>query len=108
MTTKKKQQSKDNPLVGLCFHSIKEDGKTIEWQGYVKSHVGGPKDLYLLQLCEWLTGAESSQELIPSEKMAGWRFYNSAEEMNDHYERYSSRKRAEGGAAPKKPYTRPA
>ena len=83
------------PLVGLFFHSIKDDGKTIEWQGRVKGHVGGPKDLYLLQLYEWVVGGESNQELVPSKKMAGWHFYDSAEEMNNHYAQYSkNRERA--------------
>jgi len=89
----KKSVQKTGSLVGLFFHSIKENGKTIEWQGRVKAHVGGPKDLYLLQLHEWLTGSETHQELVPSEKMAGWRFYDSAEEMANNYKEYDARQR---------------
>lgn len=92
MATKKKPQAAEpSRLVGRYFHSLKSDGKTIEWQGQVKGHVGGPKDLYLLQLYDWVVGAEGSQELVPSEKMAGWRFYDSAQEMNHYYEGYAAR-----------------
>jgi hypothetical protein len=54
----------------------------------VKAHIGGPKDLYLLQLFEWFMGSESSQELVPSEQMAGWQFYDSAEEMRQEHKRW--------------------
>jgi hypothetical protein len=84
-----------SPLVGLFFHSLKDDGKTIELQGHVKGHVGGPKDLYLLQLFEWITGGETHQELVPSEKMAGWRFYDSNEEMDNNYKEYDLKRQRE-------------
>lgn len=96
MSNQKKSPSRASsasPLVGKFFHSLKADGQTIEWQGVVKAHVGGPTDLYLLQLFEWVTGGETHQELVPSEKMAGWRFYDSAEEMNHYYEEYNQRQR---------------
>lgn len=97
MATKKKAKTATkSPLVGLFFHSLKEDGKTIEWQGVVKGHVGGPKDLYLLQLYEWITGGEGIQELVPSERMAGWRFYDSHEEMNNNYKDYDQSLRRQG------------
>jgi hypothetical protein len=83
-----------NPLVGKYFHSIEADGKTIKWQGLVKAHVGGPADLYLLQTFEWIMGGDSTQELVPSEKMAGWRFYDSSEEMKEYYEHYRQNQEA--------------
>lgn len=89
-----------NPFVGKYFHSTESDGHTIRWQGYVKEHVGGPKDLYRVWLYPWFIGQEHCKgpiwprpeatnfaggELIPSEDTVGWRFYNSQEEMNRYY-----------------------
>jgi hypothetical protein len=93
---------------------MESDGQTIRWQGYIMEHTGGPKDLYLLVLYEWRIGQEDRQgpiwpipeelspellkranlvELVPSESMAGWRFYDSQEEMNSYYRDYTKRKR---------------
>src|ERR1700729_1869922 len=101
--------------VGRWFHSTESDGKTIRWQGYVWKHVGGPKDLYLLALYEWFVGQEDVQwplqptpgeprpenvkrsenlmrELVSSENMRGWRFYDSQEEMQAYYREYCTRR----------------
>jgi hypothetical protein len=79
-------------LVGRFFHSVKPDGETINWQGLVEGHVGGPKDLYLVQLYEWVMGGESDQVLVSSEQMIGWRFYDSAEDMAAYYQQYAATK----------------
>jgi hypothetical protein len=74
-----------DPLVGKYFHSVKEDRKTIEWQGEITARVG---DSYLLQLFEWVAGYESNQSLVPIADLNYWKFYDSAEEMNNHYHIY--------------------
>ena len=84
MATKK---AKD-PLVGKYFHSVKEDRTTIEWQGEITARIG---DNYLLQLFEWIMGGESNQTIIPAADMVYWRIYDSAEEMNYHYDNYRRR-----------------
>jgi|HubBroStandDraft_1064217.scaffolds.fasta_scaffold04838_6 hypothetical protein len=80
-----------DPLIGKYFHSVKEDRKTIEWQGEITARIG---DNYLLQLFEWFMGSESNQVLAPVADLSHWRFYDSAEEMNYHYENYCRRRDA--------------
>ena len=94
MATKKVK----DPLVGKYFHSVKEDRETIVWQGEITARIG---DNYLLQLFEWFMGAESNQILFPAAEMAFWKIYDSAEEMNYHYDNYRRRVEAKEAAAAK-------
>jgi len=90
-----RKKAKD-PLVGKYFHSVKEDRETIQWQGEITARIG---DNYLLQLFEWIMGAESNQVLFPAAEMTHWLIYDSAEEMNEHYKRYRHRQEAKEAAA---------
>jgi hypothetical protein len=92
MATKK---AKD-PLVGKYFHSVKEDRETIQWQGVITARIG---ENYLLQLFEWFLGGESNQLLFPAAEMTHWLIYDSAEEMNYHYDNYRRRRDAEDATA---------
>jgi hypothetical protein len=85
-----RKKAKD-PLVGKYFHSVKEDRETIQWQGQITHRVG---ENYLLQLFEWLTGCDSNQLLFPAAEMTHWSIYDSAEEMNYHYDNYCRRREA--------------
>ena len=50
-----------NDLKGHFFHSYNKDG-LVEWQGKV---IGNPEPgIYLVQLYEWLVGAESCRKLV--------------------------------------------
>jgi len=70
-------------LAGKFFHSFKE--KQVEWQGYVISE---PREgFFLVQLFEWAMGEPSCQKLVRIDDMLGWDFYDTAEEINDTYER---------------------
>jgi hypothetical protein len=92
MATKKVK----DPLVEKYFHSVLEDRETIHWQGEIVARIG---DNYLLQLFEWFMGQESNQTLVPAANMTYWRFYDSAQEMNHHYDNYRRRTDAKDAAA---------
>lgn len=75
-------------LKGKFFHSF-EDGR-VAWQGCV---LGSPAPgHYLVQLFSWLSGGPTNQQIIPFEKMTGWYFYDSAEDMNYSWEHGSARR----------------
>ena len=76
------------PPAGQWFHSF-NDLNEIEWQGQVLSSVGG--DMFLVQLYEWFVGSPSVKKLVSSSQMAGWSFYDAAEDMRKRYEEYSAR-----------------
>ena len=82
-----KQRRTKDPLIGRFFHSFTKDRK-VSWQGQVVARVPD-KDLYLVQLFEWLFGEPSAKELVPVEGMLGWSFYDSAEEWREAGERRS-------------------
>jgi len=69
-------------LIGKWFHSLEEqsDGcRLVQWQGRV---LGRPSyGLCLIQLYDWVIGAESTQKLVKIEDMVGWSFYDSGEDM---------------------------
>jgi hypothetical protein len=71
-----------NILKGHFFHSYNKDG-LVEWQGKV---IGNPEPgIYLVQLYEWLVGAESCRKLVNIQDMIPWSFYETSEEMNNSY-----------------------
>lgn len=75
-----------DPLVGLCFHAIREhdDGcRTADKQGIVTGVVG---ERYLVQWFDWGLGNLLWQELVNIREMEGWRFYDSDEQLRDAYE----------------------
>lgn len=68
-------------LIGSYFHGNAARG----WQGAV---VAEPRPgIYLVELFSWLGGNSSCQHLIPIETMVEeqWRFYDTAEWMNNEY-----------------------
>lgn len=70
-------------LEGKFFHSFKDN--EIKWQGYIISQP--VEGYFLLQLFEWVLGEPSVQKLVHVAMMTGWDFYDSADEMNDAFER---------------------
>lgn len=84
----KKTKKVQDPLVGKYFHELNAN-QEIGWQGLITARVD---DLYLAQLFDWIIGAESVQKLVAAADMRGWGFYDSADEMNYHYEIYSRRR----------------
>ncbi len=77
----------DRSLEGKFFHTFKNG--EIEWQGYVVAQQGD--GYFLVQLLEWVLGEPSTQKVVHIGAMADWEFYNSAEEMNEAYERRTGR-----------------
>lgn len=69
-------------LVGMYFHSDEDR----QWQGRVKGTLGGPQNLILVQLYEWLTGSPSVTKLVPADEMYEWTFYDDPEEWRNDYE----------------------
>jgi hypothetical protein len=79
-------------LTGKFFHSVGLDRKTIEWQGTFLG-LASP-GLYRVQLFEWIAGQPSEQRLVPATDMRYWLIYESAEAMNNYYEKYLERLQA--------------
>lgn len=77
----------DRSMEGKFFHTVKNG--ELEWQGYVVAQQGD--GYFLVQLFEWVMGEPSTQKVVHLGAMADWEFYNSAEEMNDAYERRTGR-----------------
>jgi hypothetical protein len=69
-------------LVGSFFHSDRKR----HWQGCVVAEpVAG---VFLVELFSWVGPAESTyQRLVPIEEMTEWRFYDTAEWMEEAFER---------------------
>jgi hypothetical protein len=72
-----------NSLIGKHFHSFQGDGH-LKWQGQVVGSITG--EVYLVQLFEWVTGAESNLRLVKLEEMLSWDFYQTREDMKQTYE----------------------
>ena len=72
-----------NDLKGHFFHSYNKDD-LVEWQGKV---ISSPEPgIYLVQLYEWIVGAESCRKLVNIQDMIQWKFYETAEEMTNSYD----------------------
>ncbi len=78
----------DKSLEGKFFHSFHPDGEIL-WQGYVIAEQAD--GYYLVHLFEWMLGEPSVQKVVHLGEMADWELYDSAEEMNDAYERRTGR-----------------
>lgn len=63
----------ENILEGLFFVGD-------NWQGRIEGKVD--KNLYVVQLYEWLLGAPSCVKLVPIDQMLNWDFYHTVEEWN--------------------------
>ena len=90
---KRDPQPPDHPLVGLWFHSLKDDLQTIEWQGHVRAVDG---DVVIVQLYEWIGGFPSRIEKVSKAQLYSDRFwlYPTSEHMVIAYERqYAGRAR---------------
>lgn len=76
-------------LVGRWFHSYRDDDtpearrsyrpEKLHWQGRVVEEV--TPAVFLVQTYSWFDGMPHSQKVVPVEAMAGWTFYDTAEEM---------------------------
>ena len=84
-----KPPDETDPLKGLFFHSLKDDGLTIEWQGKILAQVN--KDYYLVQLFEWFVGEPSACKLVSFAFMLNWNFYPDNKSMRQAYTAYSQR-----------------
>ena len=89
------EETKDNWLVGKCFHSLL-NGK-VHWQGTILS--SPEPGWYLVMLFEWFTGSPNVCRLVRFEDMQDWLFYVDDEMMNFSYEHGVAR---EGGPYNKK------
>lgn len=77
-------------LVGRWFHSwrpahdddsehvTKRGGKVLEWQGQVVDRDTG---IYIVQTYSWWDGNPHSEQIVTTEDMRPWTFYDSALEM---------------------------
>lgn len=77
-------ESSKSALVGKLFHSF-EDGKLC-LQGRVVSQES--EGLFLVEIYDWNDGCLYDSRLVQVSDMAGWRFYNTAEDMELHSKRY--------------------
>ena len=73
-----------DPLVGLYFHVLSEDGSARN-QGKVIAAVA-PGSVYLVLYFEWRGGPASSTELLWVEDMRRCRFYQDGEEMREAFD----------------------
>jgi hypothetical protein len=95
-----------HPLVGKAFLSYKpdsEDGKpSVEWQGEILAVVPSNNpvvgDLALIQLQEWMVGADNDCLLLPitaftTEPGEGrsFKLFHTVEARNDYYETWRHR-----------------
>lgn len=97
--TKNMSKPTQQSLVGHYFHSMVPNPNgnpklpIVEWQGLV---VARPEpEWYLLQLFSWVMGEELERRIVHISDMKGWRFYESAEEMRNHYEELRHRSTVE-------------
>jgi hypothetical protein len=63
------------------FHSF-HDGK-INLQGQIISELND--NYFLIQLFEWVLGAESTKRIVHIDVMVDWNIYDTDKEMNDYY-----------------------
>lgn len=75
---------KTHPLINKFFHSFHADG-TLNWQGHIEESCGD--GFFLVQLFEWISGSPSNMKLVHIQSMDEWNLYNSAEEMNEEFNR---------------------
>ena len=73
-----------DPLVGLYFHALREDGSARN-QGKVIAAVA-PGSVYLVLYFERRGGSASSTELLWVEDMRRCRFYQDDEEMREAFD----------------------
>lgn len=66
-----------DPLVGLYVHTKDAEG-SITYQGRIVRQM--KPGVYLMQLFSWLDGRPTKQIVVQVDDMAGWDFYESAEE----------------------------
>jgi hypothetical protein len=78
--TASKRPLAPDSLVGSFFHSDSERG----WQGCIVAEPA--PGVYLVETYEWIAGTSHNQLLVRIEEMNDWRFYDSAEWMNNAYE----------------------
>lgn len=76
----------DDPVIGRFFHSFSDTGE-IQWQGQVTARIN--QSHYLVQLFEWVIGADSTERIVGVDQMTGWTIYRTDEDMRDAYERAS-------------------
>lgn len=79
--SKSKKISKD-PLVGMFFHSLKDD--VVNWQGHIEKKV--KDELYMVLTFDWLMGEVHDRKLVSIDEMKGWIFYPSGDSMRHSYE----------------------
>ena len=84
-------RARRDPLVGCFFHSFHPQTKypdaptpIVNWQGHVLGRAD--EHTYLIELFSWMDGAPNGQQLQSIVGMSDWKFYPSAEAMNDWYE----------------------
>lgn len=71
---------KPDSLVGSFFHG----SDSQQWQGCI---VAEPVlGVYLVELFSWIAGESTDQRLVRLDDMHDWRFYDTAEWMNNTYE----------------------
>jgi hypothetical protein len=87
---KKGKKKPADGLIGKSFHTMKENGTTVCWQGEIIDRDG---DLYVAQLYEWMSGCSSTIERMSEDDLLGKhpnglpkaRIYNSFKERNEWY-----------------------
>jgi len=83
-------RTKRDPLVGRFFHFFHPEPdypdaptRIVKWQGHVLGRVD--RHTYLIELFSWDDGEPNGQRLQAITEMADWRFYETADAMNDWY-----------------------
>lgn len=73
-------------LINKYFHSFNDSGD-ISWQGQVISKLSD--DYYLVQLFDWVMGAESNMHVVCLSDMLKWNIYHTDDDMRSFAERRS-------------------
>ncbi len=89
-------QSEKSTMVGLFFHSC-HDGD-LGYQGKIIKAIND--NTFLAQLYDWVLGSPASCKTFHLEEMKDWRFYETAQAMDDaanlHWDRQGMKPRCPG------------
>ncbi|CAN5914416.1 hypothetical protein BH11MYX4_BH11MYX4_02280 [soil metagenome] len=77
------RSTRGDGLLGLFFHTHSKTG-AIELQGHVVGVLA--TDRYLIAIFDWFDGREVMRRICPLERMGGFTFYTTAEDLRLAYE----------------------
>lgn len=82
-------------LTGQFVHTI-QDGQISHQGEILTQHAPG---LYQVQWFSWVMGEPTNRVLVSVQEMVGWKFYETADQMNEAYRKQERRLKATERAA---------